>query len=141
MTRGVVNTFGVYQTFYERDFLSSESASNISWIGSIQAFLLVVVGVITGPIYDAGYFRALIFMGSFMIVFGMMMTSVAKTYWEVILAQALVVGIGDGCLFLPSVAIVSQYFTSKKAFATGIAASGSGLGKRRNVWYCGSAVS
>ena len=44
------------------------------------------------------------------------------------LAQGLVVGVGDGCLFLPSVAIVSQYFTTKRALATGVAAAGSGLG-------------
>ncbi len=114
-------------------FLSSESESNISWIGSLQAFLLVIVGVVTGPIYDAGHFRTLIFVGTFLTVFGMMMTSICKTYWEVVLAQALVVGIGDGCLFLPSVAIVSQYFTTKKAFATGIAAAGSSIGEWKHL--------
>lgn len=127
-TRGVVNTFGVYQTFYQRDFLSHESESNISWIGSIQAFLLIIVGVVTGPIYDGGYFRTLIFTGSFLVVFGMMMTSICKDYWQVMLAQGIVVGIGDGCLFLPSVAIISQYFSTRRALATGIAAGGSGLG-------------
>ena len=44
------------------------------------------------------------------------------------LAQAVCVGVGCGCLFVPSVAIVSTYFSTKKAFATGIAASGSSLG-------------
>jgi MFS family permease len=57
------------------------------------------------------------------------MTSISKTYWEVLLAQAICMGIGLGCLFVPSVAIVSTYFSTKKAFAMGIAASGSSLGK------------
>ena len=126
--RGIVNTFGVFQTYYESNLLSSQTASNISWIGAIQAFLLLLIGVATGPIYDAGYFRTLIFLGSFLTVFGMMMVSICKTYWEVVLAQALCVGLGSGCLFIPSVAIVSTYFTTKKSFATGIAASGSSLG-------------
>jgi MFS family permease len=55
----------------------------------------------------------------------MMMTSIATTYWQVMLAQALCVGIGCGFLFVPSVAILPTYFSTKKAFATGIAAAGS----------------
>lgn len=139
--------FGAFQTFYEGDLLSHESPSNISWIGSIQAFLLLLVGVVTGPLFgkpvpypsppissktdnflDAGLFRPLLFTGTFLVVFGMMMTSIATTYWEIILAQAVCMGIGLGCLFVPSVAIVSTYFSTRKAFATGIAASGSSLG-------------
>ena len=58
----------------------------------------------------------------------MMMLSLCETYWEVVLAQALCVGLGSGCLYIPSVAIVSTYFTTKKAFATGIAFGGSSLG-------------
>lgn len=38
------------------------------------------------------------------------------------------IGIGDGCLFLTSVAIVPQYFTTRKAIATGIASLGSSIG-------------
>lgn len=57
------------------------------------------------------------------------MTSLCTQYWAVMLAQGICVGLGSGCLFVPSVAILPQYFTTKKAFANGIAASGSSLGK------------
>ena len=124
--RGIVNTFGVYQTYYMSSL--GETPSNISWIGSIQAYLLLLIGVATGPLYDAGYFRHLIFTGSFLVVFGLMMTSISSVYWQVMLAQALCIGFGCGCLFVPSVAILSTYFSTKKAFVTGIAASGSSLG-------------
>jgi MFS family permease len=87
-----------------------------------------VVGIATGPLYDAGYFRPLIATGSFLVVFGMMMTSICTAYWQIMLAQAVCMGVGFGCLFVPSVAIVSTYFSTKKAFATGIAAAGSSLG-------------
>jgi MFS family permease len=124
--RGIVNSFGVYQTYYESN-LPQVSSSDISWIGSLQAFLLLIIGVITGPLYDAGYFRPLVFVGSFLVVFGMMMTSLCTAYWQAILAQGICVGIGSGCLFIPSVAIVSTYFSTKKSLATGIAASGSSI--------------
>ncbi|KAI4728739.1 MFS general substrate transporter [Aureobasidium sp. EXF-10728] len=125
---GIINTFGAYQTYYQTGILSSSSPSDISWIGSVQAFLLMLVGALTGPIYDAGYFRALLSVGSFGVVFGFMMLSLATTYWQVILAQGICVGLGAGCLFVPSVAILSTYFSTRIATAMGIAAAGSSLG-------------
>lgn len=126
--RGLVNAYGSWQTYYESDLLRSESASNISWVGSIQAFLLITAGILTGPLFDMGYFRALLWTGSILVTLGMFMTSLCTQYWQVMLAQGLTVGLGSGCLFVPSVAIVSTYFTTKKSFATGIAASGSSIG-------------
>jgi MFS family permease len=89
----------------------------------------MLVGALTGPIYDAGYFRALLSVGSFLVVFGFMMLSLASTYWQVILAQGICVGLGAGCLFVPSVAILSTYFSTRVATAMGLAAAGSSLGK------------
>lgn len=119
---------GVYQTFYEQILLPNETSSNISWIGSIQAFLLVFIGVFTGPLFDRGYLRSLLVAGSFGVVFGMMMTSLCDKYWQVVIAQGVLVGLGCGCLFVPCVAIIPSYFSTKKALAQGIAASGSSLG-------------
>ncbi|KAF2660427.1 MFS general substrate transporter [Lophiostoma macrostomum CBS 122681] len=125
---GIINTFGSYQTYYETNLLPDSSPSSISWIGSIQAFLLLMVGMLTGPVYDAGYFRSLLFIGTFMLVFGQMMVSLCTEYYQVLLAQAFCMGIGCACLFIPSVAILSTYFTTKIALAVGVAASGSSLG-------------
>lgn len=121
--------YGVYQQYYQSTLLQSRSESNISWIGSIQGCLLMSVSLVAGPIYDAGYTWVLLIVGSAFTVLGMMMTSLCKSYWEFMLAQGVTVGIGCGLLFLPSVVMVSQYFTTKLAFATGIASTGSSLGK------------
>ncbi|CCL98174.1 uncharacterized protein FIBRA_00168 [Fibroporia radiculosa] len=125
---GIANTYGVYQTFYEENILSSMAPSAISWIGSIQGFLLLMFGVLTGPIFDMGYFYSLLAAGTFLIVFGMMMTSLSTQYYQVLLSQGICVGLGSGCLFVPSVAIVAMYFSKRRAFAIGIAASGSSIG-------------
>ena len=50
-------TLGVFQTFYRQEYITNESSSNISWIGSIQAFFLIFGGVVSGPLYDMGYLR------------------------------------------------------------------------------------
>lgn len=127
-TWGVLNTFGIFQTYYEDGSLFHESSSNISWIGSIQAYCVLVTGLISGPIYDRGYLRALVFTGTILLVLGFMMLSICNTFWQVLLAQGFCVGIGAGCLFVPSLAILPTYFNTRIGLAVGIAASGSSLG-------------
>lgn len=123
-----MNSFGAFQTYYETGSDWHRSPSEISWIGSIQSFLSLMVGVFTGPLYDAGYFRYIICAGGFLVPFGYMMTSICTQYWQVLLAQGFVIGIGNGCLFVPAVAILPQYFSTKNPLVNGIAASGSSLG-------------
>lgn len=127
-TWGIFNCYGVFQTYYESGAIFTKSSSDISWIGAVQAYLLLTVGFLSGPIYDRGYFRALVLVGSFLIVFGHMMLSLCHTYWEVLLAQGFAIGIGAGCLFVPCVALLPTYFTTRLGLAVGIAVSGSSFG-------------
>ncbi|KAH6652536.1 major facilitator superfamily domain-containing protein [Truncatella angustata] len=124
-TFGLVNCFGVYQTYYEQVLLPSSSSSSISWIGSIQGFLLLAGGLFSGPLFDMGYFRHLLCSGLFLIIFGQFMTSLCTEYYQVLLAQGICIGLGCALCFSPSTAILSQYFSRRIALATGIGSSGS----------------
>ncbi|KAF3023513.1 hypothetical protein E8E14_007443 [Neopestalotiopsis sp. 37M] len=128
-TLGLLNTFGVFQTYYETTLLRDSSPSAISWIGSIQAFCLMSIGVFIGPLYDAGYFRALLFAGTFLVTLGFMMTSISTEYYQVFLAQGICIGLGTSCLSIPSIALVPMYFVPpKRALAMSMATIGSGIG-------------
>lgn len=127
-TWGLVSIYGVYQTYYQINADWPQSASQISWIGSLQACLLFVGGFVIGPFFDMGYLRLVLGLGTFLVPFGLMMTSICNAYWQAALAQGLCVGLGFGCLFLPSIAIVPQYFTTKRAAAFGVASTGTVAG-------------
>lgn len=129
--RGIVNSYGAFQTYYKTSLFPTASPSTISWIGSTQASLLLFISVGTGPAFDAGYFPRLLWTGTALMVLGTLATSFCTQYWQFILAQALCVGLGAGCLFVPGVAILSMYFKKRASFATGIATSGSSLGMPR----------
>ena len=90
--------------------------------------MLLTVGFTSGPIYDRGHLRILVIVGSFGVVFGLMMLSICKTYWQALLTQGLVVGTGAGCLFVPCVAVLPTYFNTKLGLAVGLAAAGSSMG-------------
>ena len=58
----------------------------------------------------------------------MMMLSLCKTYWQVMLVQAVLMGVVSGFLQFPAFAAVSQYFNKKRAAALGIVVAGSSVG-------------
>ena len=126
--RGLINAFGAFQTYYMTDLLASESPSNIAWIGSIQSTLILFVGSVIGPIFDAGHFKFLVRTGAFCLVLGLFMTSLCKELWQFILAQGILAGVGGGMLYLPSIAIIPQYFSTRRSLATGFASVGSSSG-------------
>ena len=123
-----MNTFGVFQEYYQETYLSTYQPSAISWIGTVQGFLLIVVGVLSGPLYDLGYLRGLIGAGTFLIILGLLIAGEVREYFGIFLSLGLLVGLGAGCLFVPSVAIVAQYFTTMRPLATGVAAAGGSFG-------------
>ena len=128
-TFGLINTFGIYQTYYASGDLFNASSSDISWIGSIQGLTILFVGALTGPLYDAGYLRSLLLVGTFGVVFGHMMLSLCHEYYQVFLAQGITVGLGASCLFIPGIAVLPGYFAKHIGLAVGLAVSGSSFGK------------
>lgn len=127
-TWGILNTFGVFQTYYETGELFRESSSNISWIGSVQAYCVLLGGLVTGPIYDSGYLRSLLVAGGFGVVFGNMMLSLVHAYWQALLAQGFCIGLGAGCMFVPALAVLPTYFNTRLGLAVGLSAAGSSFG-------------
>ncbi|KAK7018198.1 MFS general substrate transporter [Favolaschia claudopus] len=132
-------SYGVYQGqcihFYRRDYLTQSSSSAISWIGSINVFILVSGGLICGRLFDRGYFRHLVYGGIFIQCFSLFMLSLCQReqYYQIFLAQGLGIGIGAAMLYLPSIAVISHYFHKRRrALAMTIVASGSSLGAAIN---------
>lgn len=141
-----MTTFGAFQEYYQTELLPTESPSTISWVGSIQATLIPMVGIFSGPLVDSGYLRPLIVSGSFLTVFGLMMTSLSTEYYQVstlsypinytpiltleqvLLAQGFCVGLGGGIAYIPALAVVSTRFTTKRPIAIGISSIGSSVG-------------
>ncbi|KAH0827063.1 MFS general substrate transporter [Lanmaoa asiatica] len=145
---GYTSSFGVYQDFYTLRYLTNESTSAISWIGSINAFLGTGFGLVAGALYDRGYFYYLLIGGSLLQSFTLFMLSLSQPgqYYEVchpankiqsrptdsepqiLLAQGIGLGIAQGLLYVPTMAVVSHYFSQRRTLAMSLTASGASLG-------------
>ena len=69
-----------------------------------------------------------LFIGVFLESASLIGASFATKIWHLFLSQGICFGLGMGFLFIGSVPIVPQWFTTKRSLASGISASGSGIG-------------
>ncbi|KAF4833071.1 Fujikurins efflux protein [Colletotrichum siamense] len=124
---GFITAFGVFQSFYVEE-LHGSTASDVSWIGSMQIFLLFLLGTVSGRAIDAGYFRTTLLTGFIFQIGGIFGASWSDRYWQLLLSQGIATGIGNGMHFTALVWLVSQYFTKKRGLALGISSCGAPIG-------------
>ncbi|KAK3060548.1 hypothetical protein LTS18_008309, partial [Coniosporium uncinatum] len=125
---GWINCIGVFQEYYQTNQLSNFSPSTISWIPSLEAFMMFFGGPFIGKLYDNYGPRYILLVGSFLHVFGLMMTSISSQYYQFILAQGICSPIGASMIFYPAMSVCSTWFFKRRALAFGIMAAGSSLG-------------
>lgn len=114
---GQMNAFGTFQAWYAGHQLQHLPASTISWIGSLQlwAFFFSVCafcssrfrfynnfrllqGALIGRLFDAHGPKGLMIAGTICYIGSMMLTSVCREYYQYILCQGVLFGLGVGLL-------------------------------------------
>lgn len=101
---------------------------------------MLIFGSSTGSLVDRGYARILALAGCGLLTLGLLSTSFSgeftagrngersPVYYQVLLSQGVLSGLGMGLLLVPSTAIVPTYFKEHRAFAVGIANTGASIG-------------
>ncbi|KAH0379841.1 MFS general substrate transporter, partial [Aureobasidium melanogenum] len=125
---GIVNTFGVYETYYLRTYLHDYSPSTVAWIGSIQAWVQLSATLISGPVSDRYGPLVIVWPFSLSLVIAMMLTSLCTKFYQFFLCQGILLGVSSGLIYAPAISIVGHYFFKKRAMAMSLASSGSPLG-------------
>ncbi|KAK9781096.1 putative Riboflavin transporter MCH5 [Seiridium cardinale] len=125
---GWINCVGIFQDYYQQNQLAAYSASQIAWIPSLQVFFLVFGGLIVGKMLDDYGPVLLLILGTFLHVFGLMLTSVVDSYVSILLSQAVLSSVGASFIFYPAFSCVSTWFLKKRGAAMGLVAIGSSIG-------------
>ncbi|KAJ4267168.1 Peptide chain release factor 1, mitochondrial [Fusarium torreyae] len=123
---GYLISFGIFQPYYEDQF--SLPPSTVSWVGSLEVCLIFFIGTFSGRAFDAGYYRTALAIGLFLQILSIFMTSIASEFWQVLLAQGICQGLGNGIIFAPTIANMTTYFTKKKTIAISAGACGAATG-------------
>ncbi|KAF2811312.1 MFS general substrate transporter [Mytilinidion resinicola] len=125
---GFLNAIGLFQAYYEKHILNDYSPSIISWIFTVQLFLMFFLGGLYGRIIDHYGPTGIMIPSAILSVLSIALTSLCTKYYQVFLAQGLGFGIGAAGIFTPAFVCAGQWFHHRRALALGIAAAGSSLG-------------
>ncbi|GAA5960331.1 hypothetical protein JCM3765_007476 [Sporobolomyces pararoseus] len=125
---GYTNSWGVYQAYYSQTIYRSRTDSEIAWVGSLQLCLFFLLALVAGPLFDKGRFRYLLAAGSAIQTTSIFLIPQCKEFWQTVLVQGLMSGVGIGLCFLPALSIQSHWFLRRRAFAIGIVTCGSSIG-------------
>ena len=124
----VTRSIGVFQTTYEQTFLKAYTASNISWIFTVQLSLMWIGGPFFGRITDSYGPTPILVPCSVLCVFSLCMLSLSSKYYQIFLSQGLGFGLGAGGIFTTCFVVAGQWFVKRRGLAVGIVTCGSSLG-------------
>ncbi|KAF5383364.1 hypothetical protein D9757_008400 [Collybiopsis confluens] len=111
-------------------YLNKLLLHSVRWIGGVNASFAIFTGLISGRLFDKGYFYHMVLGGAIVDIICLWLLTLAKpdNFYQNFLAQGVGCGIASGMFYLPSIAVVSHYFRRRRALAMTIVASGSSMG-------------
>lgn len=133
-TFGMINAYGVFQSYYETVLFPGVKSFKLSIIGACQPSIIYLVVPIVIPLVHALGARLVLATGGALMVVGLFGLSTTTTgeLWKCYLFQAIIFSLGAGMLFPPVCFGPMEWFKLKRASAIGISSCGVGLGG--TVW-------
>ncbi|KAI7484068.1 MFS general substrate transporter [Hortaea werneckii] len=128
-TWGLNSSYGVFLAHYlATNTFPNATSLEYAFVGSLSiscAMLVSPAATYTTRVFGT---KTTLFTGIAFETASLIGASFANEIWQLFLSQGICFGIGMGFLFVGSVGIVPQWFTTRRSLANGFATSGSGLG-------------
>ncbi|CAI0652884.1 unnamed protein product [Colletotrichum noveboracense] len=125
---GLINSAAVFESYFSEHQLADHSPSEIGWIFSLYLFIVFFVGIQVGPLFDAYGPRGLVVAGGLCISASLLLLSLCKEYYQILLAYSILGGLGGALLNSPSYGAIAHFFDDRRGFATGVAATAGSIG-------------
>ncbi|XP_051572622.1 solute carrier family 16 member 6b [Myxocyprinus asiaticus] len=121
-TYGIIKIFGIFL----QDLMScfGESNSRVSWAISICVFVMAFTAPLSMVMSNRFGYRPVIMLGGLLISLGTITTAFTQSITEMYITMGVVAGLGYCLTFLPTVTILSQYFSRRRSLVTSIASTG-----------------
>ena len=128
-TWGINSTYGVFLGYYlSHNFFPGTSALDYAFIGGLSISMAMLIAPLATHVVHLYGTWVCLHTGIFFETAALLGSSFARQKYQIILAQGVCFGWGMGFLFVGSVGIIAQWFTTRRSIANSIAAAGSGCG-------------
>ena len=99
-----------------------------AWVGSVGIACTFALGPLTSMLVNRFGCRITALVGGLTCVSSLLLSSLPSSILVMYVTYSVPFGFGSSCLFVSCYVVVAQYFDKKRSIATGIIASGTGLG-------------
>ncbi|RLL97448.1 hypothetical protein CFD26_100087, partial [Aspergillus turcosus] len=123
-----MNAFGIWQAYYQEHLLAGCSSDQIVWIGSVQLFLVSIGASVVGPLFDMYGARSLEISGIILHFLALILTSLSREYYQILLAHGILFGIASCLVYFPALTAVSQTLGRHTGLALGCMYAGATVG-------------
>lgn len=124
-----MKSYGVYLAHYlSTDAFENATALDFAFIGGLQFSISMLVSPLVTIVVRQFGTQIPMLIGIAIQTAGFIAASFSTQIQHVYISQGLILGIGLGFIFAPSVPILSQWFLKRRSLATGISSAGSGVG-------------
>ena len=123
---GAVYSYGAFAAILAATFHLSTASTSI--ILSLSTGTIFAVSAISGLLTERFGCRSLSIVGMFIIALGLLLAAESRTATQIYLCYGALVGLGTGLAYVPAFAAVQRWFVTWRGLASGIAASGIGVG-------------
>ncbi|XP_068580947.1 solute carrier family 16 member 6b [Cebidichthys violaceus] len=121
-TYGTLKSLGVFLQDLMEEF--GESNSRVSWVFSICVFIFSFTAPLSTMLSNRFGFRPVVMMGGFLMSLGTITSTFSTSINEMYITIGIVSGLGYSFAFLPTITILAQYFSRRRALVTSVASSG-----------------
>jgi MFS family permease len=123
---GVAYSFAAFFEALEREFAASRG--DVSLVFAICGFLYFMVGAFAGQLADRFGPRRVVLAGIVFLALGLAAASRANSLAALYVTYSIGIGLGVGCVYVPSVGAVQPWFIARRGLASGLAVAGIGVG-------------
>lgn len=103
------------------------------------AFAMVAAPIATALTHRWGKFFTMA-IGVVLQTSGYVAAGFVSRIWQLMMTQGILVGLGIGLIYVPSLPILSQWFDARRSLANGISSAGSGFGGALFAWTTGAII-
>ncbi|XP_067893061.1 monocarboxylate transporter 13 [Heterodontus francisci] len=122
LTTSFVKSFGIFFLDIQEDF--DVLAFKVSWITAITVAIFHLGSPIASALSLLVSHRIIIIIGGILSMLGLLLGSFGFSLLAMYLTTGFLAGLGNGFAWVPSVSLVTQYFTERRPLANAIASCG-----------------
>jgi MFS family permease len=124
-----LKSFGVFLSYYlDSNYFPGGTSFDYALVGGLNFTASMLMAPVATATVRQYHMKYTLFAGVLCMSGGFITASFASQIWQLFLSQGVLVGMGCGLIYVPSLPIISQWFGKKRSLVNGITSAGAGVG-------------